>query len=71
MSDTITVENMTIENAREKLGSWLIGAAVLSRHRAMGDAVKRYDDLCSKAYKLLGNDEYKRIYDKTVKEVCG
>ncbi len=67
MKKTITVENMSIEEARENLGGWLIGSAVLSKHRGVYDKLNRLDDLTTRAWQLLGPDEYTKIFNRVVK----
>lgn len=50
-------KEITKEEARQNLETWLDLAAHNSTY-------SKYDELCSKAYELLGNDEYKKIYDR-------
>ncbi len=69
-SGRIDIEEVTVEIARKHLPSWLSGSAILGLHRGMHEAVKKYDDLCTRAFKLLSDAEYTRIYNRTVKEYC-
>jgi len=62
---------MTIEDARENLPNWLTSNAILGRFRGMNETLKKTDKLIQRAYQLLGDEEYKKIFDRTVKEVCG
>jgi hypothetical protein len=51
------VKEITAEDARQNLETWLDMAAHNSTYN-------KYDELCSRAYDLLGHDEYKMIYDR-------
>ena len=62
---------MITEDARDNLPGWLIHNAVLGRFRCMEDTLEETDKLTQRAYQLLGDVEYKKIYDRTVKDVCG
>jgi hypothetical protein len=66
----ITVENMTLETARENLRDWLHSAAIFGS-RGFIRWAKEYDDLCQRAYQLLGDEEYTAIYKQFEKEVLG
>lgn len=68
MSSQITVENMTVEDARENLPHWLNACAIQEHYQFRGVNVDKEYDLTQRTFELLGKDEYKRIYDKTVKE---
>ena len=68
MSSKISVENMTIKDARQNLGSWILHSAVLNRHRAMQKPLARLDGLTDRAYQLLGHDEYQTIYERVKKD---
>ncbi len=68
MVKEVTVENMTIEDARARLPRWLITCAILENRGFGSPYGDREHELTQRAYELLGNDEYKRIFDKTVEE---
>jgi len=68
MSKKITVENMTVEDARENLGSWVLHSAVLSRHRAMQKPLDRLAGLTDRAYQLLGHEDYAVIHEQVKRD---
>lgn len=51
------MKEVTVEEARQNLEMWLDLAAHNPTHN-------KYDELCSRAYKLLGDDEYDKIYKR-------
>ena len=62
---------MTVEDARENLPDWLYDCAFAEHYGIYGKYTDEVFNLVQRAYELLGNEEYQRIYDKTVKEACG
>ncbi len=51
------VKEITIEEARQNLETWLDLAA-------HNPTYSKYDALCSKSYELLGDEEYDKIYKR-------
>jgi len=64
--DDITPENMTYEEAKYWLGSWILHGAIAERHHWMYEESERIGNLCSKAYELLGDEKYSKIYKEVV-----
>lgn len=66
----VSVENMTVEDARENLPHWLHTCALQEHYGFRGMNVDKEYDLTQRAYELLEPEEYIRILKKTVKEWC-